>query len=293
MTSKTPPGLTGSPIDRADHIRTSEEAVASAMRDMRARLLRLDDLDPHVDEIGALGWGSIAECPDDSDLIFLGLAEDVPCFAALDEEPRSAGQNAYSSWRYLDILEPGEASTYAAARGLIEWHRRHLFCSQCGSRSRIAKAGWARQCDNCGAEHFPRVDPVVIMLAEYGDKVLVGRQPRFPPDRYSALAGFVEPGESLEEAVARELFEEAGVRATSMRYLASQPWPFPGSLMMACIAPVENDALKLDAKEIEDAIWVTRPEVDAALKGEPGAPFVAPPHFAIAHSLLRYWVEGH
>ncbi|MFN2258417.1 MAG: NAD(+) diphosphatase, partial [Parasphingopyxis sp.] len=139
------------------------------------------------------------------------------------------------------------------------------------------------------AEQFPRIDPVVIMLAEHAGKALVGRQSRFPPGNYSALAGFVEPGESLEEAVARELKEEAGVEALSVRYLASQPWPFPGSLMMACIAPVADPEITLDPNELEDARWVDREQVRAALSRDPQAPFTAPPPFAIAHTLLRAW----
>ena len=285
------PGLTGSPLDRADHIRTDPDALADARRNLRARLLRLDDLDPEVSPDGALGWGSLAECGEGRELLFLGLDGEAPCFVALDEDGASGGERAYAVWRHLDIMAPGEASTYAAARGLIEWHRRHRFCGQCGSRTAVAKGGWSRGCAECGAEQFPRVDPVVIMLAQHDGRALVGRQPRFPPNRYSALAGFVEPGESLEEAVARELAEEAGIRVHSVEYLTSQPWPFPGSLMMACLAEAEDDALTLDAKEIEHAIWVTRDEVRAALAEEAGAPFLSPPHFAIAHTLLRRWAD--
>jgi NAD+ diphosphatase len=133
---------------------------------------------------------------------------------------------------------------------------------------------------------------VVIMLAEHRGRVLVGRQHRYPPGRYSALAGFVEPGESIEEAVARELMEEAGVAVDDVRYVASQPWPFPGSLMIGCVATARGDALRLDRNELEDAMWVDRAGVVAALAGEDDAPFQAPPHFAIAHSLLRAWVEA-
>jgi NAD+ diphosphatase len=133
---------------------------------------------------------------------------------------------------------------------------------------------------------------VVIMLAEYHGKALLGRQPQYPAGRYSALAGFLEPGESIEEAVAREIGEEAGIAVGTVRYVASQPWPFPGSLMIACIAEAQSDVLKLDTNELEDAIWVDRDEVRAALAGDPDAPFLAPPHFAIAHTLLERWLEG-
>lgn len=285
------PGIMGSPLDRADHIRIDEEAMAGMYGNLRARVLKLNDLDPEVTPEGTLAWTSLAEVPEEAKLLFLGLDGETPCFAPLIEDAPSQGQQAYAVWRYLDMMPPSESATYATARSLIEWHRGHRFCSRCGAPTRVAKAGWNRQCDNCGAEHFPRVDPVVIMLAEYGGKALVGRQPRFPPKRFSALAGFVEPGESLEEAVKRELHEEAGVRATSVRYLTSQPWPFPNSLMMACIAPVEDDTITLDENELDDAIWVTPADVEAAFAESPDAPFIAPPHFAIAHTLLRAWLN--
>jgi NAD+ diphosphatase len=168
---------------------------------------------------------------------------------------------------------------------------RHRFCAVCGTGTEAFRAGWGRKCPACGAEHFPRVDPVVIMLAEHGDKVLMGRGPGWPPGRYSALAGFLEPGESLEEAVARETFEEAGVRVRDVRYVASQPWPFPSSLMIAAIGVADDDALTIDENELEDAIWVTRDEVRAVMAGE-GGPFVPPPPYAIAFNLLTAWIEG-
>jgi NAD+ diphosphatase len=192
----------------------------------------------------------------------------------------------------LDALQSADASTYAAARSLIDWHARHPFCPRCGHSTSVFRAGWGRRCDTCATEHYPRTDAVVIMLAQHGDRVLVGRQPRFPPRRYSALAGFLEVGESLEEAVARELREEAGLITQRVHYLGSQPWPFPSQLMLACVAEVESDALQLDGAELDDAMWVTKDDVRAALRDDPGARFLAPPHYAIAHSLLRHWCEA-
>jgi NAD+ diphosphatase len=188
-------------------------------------------------------------------------------------------------------MQPEDAALWGTARSLIEWHNRHRFCSNCGTATALFRAGWGRRCGACGAEHYPRVDPVVIMLAEHEDRVLLGRQPQYPPGRYSALAGFVEPGESIEEAVAREFQEEAGIRVRDVRYVASQPWPFPGSLMIACIAQAHSDALTIDRTELEDARWFERGAVEAALGGEPNAPFQAPPFFAIAHTLLACWAR--
>ncbi len=191
--------------------------------------------------------------------------------------------------RLLPMLSPEEAALYGGARSLVDWHARHRFCAVCGSPTELFRGGWGRRCASCGAEHFPRVDPVVIMLAEYEGRVLLGRQPGFPPGFFSALAGFVEPGESLEEAVARELFEEAGIAVSDVSYVASQPWPFPSSLMIGCRAVARDAALTIDTTELEAAMWVDRAEVRAALAGDMGASFMAPPPLAIARYLLEDW----
>ena len=285
------PGFTGSPLDRLDHVSEDQEALAELRSSLRARLLLLDGLDPIPAEDGGLSWGSLADAPDGAELALLGLIDGAPRFVALTGAV-SGPPRAAALWRMLEHLPPDQASTYAAARSLVDWHARHGFCARCGTPTEPFRAGWARRCPACGAEHFPRTDPVVIMLAEHDGRILIGRQPGFPPGRYSALAGFVEVGESIEEAVARELKEEAGVRATSVRYVASQPWPFPSSLMMACVARVEDDRLTIDTKELEDAIWVSRDEVAAAMAGDPEARFIAPPPFAIAHTLFRRWLDS-
>ena len=279
-------GFTGAGLDRADHLRLDEERVRALASNGGARLLRLEGLDPLLDEEGRLLWsGEIGE----GEFIFLGLDGESALFAPL---VRSVpGERAWSVFRQLSLMSPREAAIWGAARSLNEWHGRHLFCGACGSDTQSFRAGWGRRCGGCGGQHFPRVDPVVIMLAEHDGRVLVARQPHYPPGRYSALAGFVEPGESIEEAVARELKEEAGLEASEVRYVASQPWPFPGSLMIACLARARSDALRLDLTELEDAMWVDRAQVASALAGDPEAPFLAPPSFAIAHSLLRRWIE--
>lgn len=284
-------GFTGAKIDRADQVRTNPEVLHAAMTSPFSRLLRLHGLDPVVEPDGTLGWGTLLEAEPDAELLFLGLLDGKHCFAAIPPAGTPIDARSRAVWRVLPMLRAEEAALYGAARSLIDWHARHGFCAVCGSPTQIFRGGWGRKCSNCSAEHFPRVDPVVIMLAEYDGKLLLGRQPQYPPGRYSALAGFVEPGESLEEAVARELMEEAGVVATSVRYVASQPWPFPSSLMMGCHAMVSSDALTIDTTELEDAIWVDRAGVMAAMNGEEGAPFLAPPPYAIAYNLLEYWLS--
>jgi NAD+ diphosphatase len=156
----------------------------------------------------------------------------------------------------------------------------------------LGKGGWQRTCTNnvCKAEHFPRVDPVTIMLVEHDGRLLLGRQPRFPPRRFSALAGFVEPGESIEEAVAREVQEEAGVTVRDVTYVGSQPWPFPSSLMIGCHSYTDNAELEVDKTELEEADWFTRDEVAYAMGGAEDGRFIAPPPQAIAHHLLKWWL---
>lgn len=283
------PGFTGAAIDRADRLRLDEARLAELAASLGARLLRMAGLDPVIGEDGRLAWGSLAELEDEAELIFLGLEEERPLFAPL--RAVQPGQRAWAVFHLIAQLSPGEAALWGAARSLNEWHARHRFCGACGAATAPFRAGWGRKCGGCGLDHFPRVDPVVIMLAEHGGRVLVGRQPQYPAGRYSALAGFVEPGESIEEAVARELHEEAGLRVSNVRYVASQPWPFPGSLMIACLAEAESDAVALDRDELDDAMWVGPDEVSAALAGEAGAPFLAPPPFAIANTLLRAWLD--
>ena len=285
-------GFTGSPLLRLDRERPDDAAFARHLADPQARLLRLDGLDPVLDdETGALVWGPIGDRDPDAELALLGLLDGRPAFVALTAATR--GKPLVVLMGLLAQMPGPDGAIFGAARSLVHWHAGHGFCGRCGASTAVVRAGWGRRCPQCAAEHFPRTDPVVIMLAEYAGRALVGRQPRFPARRYSALAGFVEVGESVEEAVARELFEEAGVRATQVRYVASQPWPLPGSqLMLACIATVSSAELTIDRDELDDAIWVDRDDVRAALAGDPAAPFLAPPPYAIAHELLSRWANG-
>jgi NAD+ diphosphatase len=286
----TPPGFTGSPLDRADRVRNDAEAYGALLGDWRARVLGLDGLDPRLGAEGGLHWHSIAELSGSEELILLGLADGKPHFVALVDAEGDAFRSP-AIWRALSLLPAEDAAIYGTARSLIEWHNGHRFCGRCGQMTALFRAGWGRKCGHCGKEHFPRTDPVVIMLAQFEGKALLGRQARFPPGNYSALAGFLEPGESVEEAVRREIHEEAGVRCGAVRYVTSQPWPFGGSqLMIACVADALGDAITLDTTELEDARWVTKDEARDALENAPNKSFNAPPPFAIAHSLLRHWV---
>jgi NAD+ diphosphatase len=285
------PGFTGSPLDRADRLRNDVEGFNAALNDWRARVLGLDGLDPVVASEGGLKWLSMAEVDVSVELILLGLADGKPHFVPLVE---GAGGMARSPaiWRALSMLPAEDAAIYGTARSLLDWHNAHKHCGRCGGTTKLFRAGWGRQCAACNAEHFPRTDPVVIMLAEYEGKALVGRQAAWPQGNYSALAGFLEPGESIEEAVRREIHEESGVECGAVRYITSQPWPFGGSqLMIACVADAKGDAITLDTNELEDAMWVTKEEARAALEGAADKRFSAPPPFAIAHTLLRRWVE--
>ncbi len=281
----------GSPLDRADHLRGDAAALAGLMN-ARARLLRMEGLDPVVADDGALGWGTLAEAADNAELVFLGLLDDRACFAPTPQQGSVAPPNP-RLWQALATLSGPDMAIYGTARSLTGWHARHRFCAQCGAPTVLAKGGWQRNCtsDACRAEHFPRTDPVTIMLVEHQGNLLLGRQPRFPHRRFSALAGFVEPGESIEEAVAREVLEEAGIRVRDVSYVASQPWPFPSSLMIACHSHTDDPAITIDANELEDARWFTRAEVTAAMAGDEQAPFIAPPPTAVAHVLLRWWLD--
>lgn len=287
------PGFSGSNFDRADHLRADDAALSSLVTDRGARLLKLHGFDAVLTSEGGLDWGRLESVDEGSILILLGLLNEIPHFAALQEQTTEAPLfRTPRTMEVLSVLGPEDMATYGTARSLIDWHARHRFCGKCGGPTKAHRAGWGRRCERCDSEHFPRVDPVVIMVAEHNGRALVGRQASWPVGRYSALAGFLEPGETVEEAVARELFEEAGVLATKVRYITSQPWPFPAQLMLACVAEVQSDALTIATNELEDAIWVSREEVRAALAGESNTKFLAPPEYAVAHSLLRHWADA-
>lgn len=281
--------FTGSRLDRADHVRADPDRLAGYMN-WKARVLALDGLMPSLDDTNRLVWGTLADVPEDAELCFLGLDEGKACFAAVpprgDATPRMANPQL---WSLMATLQPDDLALYGGARSLTDWHARHRFCAQCGGDTKLAKGGWQRDCTNCGASHFPRTDPVTIMLVEHEGRLMLGRGLGWPEGRFSALAGFVEPGESIEEGVAREVLEEAGVRVRDVTYVASQPWPFPSQLMIGCHSHADSDELTIDETEMAEINFYTRDEVQASLAGE--GPFVAPPPHAIAHYLMQWWIE--
>lgn len=285
------PAFVSGIIDRADHIRCNSEALASAFADARARVLVLDGLTPIDNGAGRIARADLPVEAELSDYVLLGMEDSGPLFVRLVTGIEHGASQDATTWSRAGLITPDELSLYGTARSVIDWHARHGFCAVCGGGTEPVKAGWSRRCGGCGAEHFPRVDPAVIMLAQYRGKVLVGRQARFPAGRYSALAGFIEPGETIEQAVARELYEEAGVRAHNVRYVMSQPWPFPSSLMIGCLADAEDDRLTIDTNELEHAMWVSADDVRAAIEGREDGAFHMPPPRAVAHHLFLHWLN--
>lgn len=281
----------GNPLDRAEAKRADNAWLAAQWQRQDAEVFAFIDLDP------ILANGRLARLPPGgvsplADPVFLGLENGAPRFAAAVALAEGRGEAV--EMRRAAMLLPGpEAALAGHGRSLLSWHQTHQYCSRCGAPTVMARGGAQRVCTApaCQGEHFPRVDPVVIMLVIRGDYCLMGRQSRFPPGMYSALAGFVEPGESVEDAVAREVWEEAGVVVDDVCYVMSQPWPFPSSLMLGCLARTAAVDLNRDTEELEDLRWFTRDQVAAALKGET-ADFFVPPPLAIAHQLLKVWVTG-
>lgn len=298
------------PLDRAGHKRGDVDWLASQLATSEALFLPLWRLHPLIlpplsgETQRDVGWlprdafGGMLEAA--HLIVFLGInRRNKPLFAvdvsALSDPENSgifAKMGAFEDLRDLatrgDVAKR-ELAILAHAKSVVDWHGRHGFCAQCGHPTVVAEAGHKRVCSSCSVEHFPRTDPVVIMLATYGDRCLVGRQHEWPSGIYSALAGFIEPGESLEEAVIREMHEEAGVDIASVRYLASQPWPFPSSLMIGCLADAVSERLEVDGIELAEALWVSRSDIQAALRGERA--FSVPPPMAIAHHLIKAFAE--
>ncbi len=233
------------------------------------------------------------------DRLFLGLQQQTARFGLSLAQDAIEALKSDERFHIVDLrsiavqglVAPEHLPPLAEAKALLHWHARHRFCSNCGQPTNVVEGGWRRDCPNCGAQHFPRTDPVAIMLAVRGEYCLMGRQSRFAPGMWSCLAGFVEPGESLEEAARRETFEEAGIRCGRVHYFASQPWPFPSSLMIGCHAQALSEDIVVDRDELEDARWFSRNETASMLMRTHPDGLGTPPPVAIAHHIIRAWVE--
>ena len=293
--------FSGNPLNRASERRADAAWIAEKLRHPASLILPLWRLQVFLAGAGeALAAGflrpGLAEslAAPDAASVFLGLDVERALFAldiSAAEEPMGvlAGLGEFGELRGAAALLPAkDLAILGQARAMIDWHQRHGFCAKCGAPTVSGDAGNKRVCTGCKTEHFPRTDPVVIMLATEGDACLLGRNKNWAADSFSALAGFMEPGESIEEAVRRELFEEAGVRAGAVNYYASQHWPFPSQLMIGCFAECESRDLTLDASEIAEARWFTREEARALLAGELKG-IRKPLPFAIASHLIRAW----
>lgn len=297
-------------IERAAQCRGNEAEIARLAADRGARSLVLwrGKVLMEGDQAGFLPM-SHPLLAGAAEPLFLAMADGTPVFAhdmspwqpdaeATGNQPDEQRHPALpANWRFMDLrpvmaqLPPAEAELLASAKAVFGWHLTHQFCARCGSPSRIVQAGWQRQCPSCGAQHFPRTDPVVIMLVVRGNRILLGRSPGWPDGMYSLLAGFVEPGETMENAVRREVAEETGILVGQVTYLASQPWPFPTSLMLGCRGEALSDRIDLDPVELEDALWLSREELAAVFAG--GDDRMKPPRRgAIAEFLLKGWLEG-
>lgn len=302
----------GSGLNRAAELRGNAAAQADLLA--RGQVLPIWRGKPLMQAGAGLGWvgpHSVA-LHHGGPPVFLGFDDDQPCFAVdisdwVPEAGAEAVQSGFmdqSEQRHPGLppslafaelraamlrLTPREAELAATAKAVLQWHRSHGFCAVCGAASKPTMAGWQRSCPACGAHHFPRTDPVVIMLVTHGNRALMGRSPGWPEGMYSCLAGFVEPGETVEAAVRREVWEEAGIRLGAVRYLSSQPWPFPASLMLGCAAEALTDSITLDPAELEHALWVTREEMVAVMAGS--HPVIKPARKgAIAHFLIQNWL---
>ena len=287
-------------LDRADALRDKPDALRAYWPDARVVIVDADGR-TRAGADGALDapeGRTLAETPDDA--IFLGMQGDAAWFACAGDggsgiaapaafnapgaqDGRIDLRSAASQWPAF------EATLFAQARAVLHWRARHRFCGACGGALRFERGGWQGHCDACGLDHYPRTDPAVIVAVTDGERLLLGRQASWPPRRYSTLAGFVEPGETLEQTVAREVMEESGVRVLSSRYLASQPWPFPSSLMLGFVAQAEPDPPQAD-QELEDVRWYSRDEVGAALRGESGPDgLLLSPSVSISRWLIECW----
>jgi NAD+ diphosphatase len=297
----------GNPLDRASDRRVDAEWLARQLASDKALAVALWNGRPLVEPAKDGGGVLLSYLPaklagelsgGDERLLFLGLWQDTPVFAVDLEgqaDPSASalqGLGRFEDLRQIALALPStDAAVAATAKAVFEWRRRHRHCAVCGQPTHPADGGWKRVCETCDAQHFPRTDPVVIMLPYHGERCMLGRQEVWPTGMFSALAGFLESGEAIEEACARELEEEAGLHAVKVRYHSSQPWPYPSSLMIGLLAEVEDEEGRPDQTELSEVRWFTRAEARDLLAGKIEG-LVSPPPSAIAHQLIKAWAEG-
>ncbi len=298
------PAFVSDILDRAAHLRMSDEKLFAmeGQRDARAYVVYRDSLVVKQEADGPRALLTIDEALKfgaNPGTIFLGLRDGAPVFgmgmsAAAAEKLLGRDDVGVTELRGMAMqgsVPPAQLSAVAMAKSLVSWHQRHGFCANCGARTGMSQGGWKRDCPSCKTEHFPRTDPVVIMLVTSGEKCLMGRQKQFPTGMWSCLAGFVEAAETIEDAVRREIFEESGIRCTDVTYYMTQPWPYPSSLMIGCTARATNEDIVVDHSELEDARWFDRTEAMLMLKREHPEGMAGPHPFAIAHHLLGRWLQ--
>jgi|SRR5579864_1839063 len=292
-------------LDRAAHLRVSDEKLFALEGHPAARayVVHRDSLVVKREGGAMRALLSIEEALKfgaNPGTIFLGLRDGAAVFGmgisqTAAEKLLNRDDVAVTELRGMamqGVVPPDELSAIAMAKSMVTWHQRHGYCANCGTRTAMKEGGWKRDCSNCKTEHFPRTDPVVIMLVTSGEKCLLGRQKQFPQGMYSCLAGFVEAAETIEDAVRREIFEESGIRCTDVGYYMTQPWPYPSSLMIGCTARALNEDIVVDHTELEDARWVSRDEARLMLKREHPDGLAGPHPFAIAHHLVGRWLHG-
>jgi NAD+ diphosphatase len=294
-------GYTDSRLDRATERRRNADALAGDARAgtyvVGGELIVMKAGAPN-DALFRVAEAQALASP--TETVFLGLADGAPRFGVGIAPDAAAALKERSDLVVTDLRSiavqgltaPEHLPPIAEAKAVLHWHARHRHCSNCGAPTEPVDAGWRRDCPHCKVQHFPRTDPVAIMLAVDGDKCLLGRSPRFAPTMWSCLAGFIEPGETIEEAVRRETLEEAGIACGRVRYLASQPWPFPMSLMIGCVTEALGREIVLDDKELEAARWFSRDEAASMLLRRHAGGLTTPPPVAIAHHIIRAWVEN-
>ena len=295
-------GFAGNRIDRQSENRSSD-CVEVALKDHRARILPMRDGRLYLKlKDGVFDpWFNLTESASVetqlAEAILLGSSDGIPILAApaglaFEALPETIKAIDYRSVYIQGLIDEAALGALAQGAALLSWNVSHRFCSKCGNPSEMRAGGYRRHCPACGTDHFPRTDPVAIMLTVSREQCLLGRGPHFAPGMYSSLAGFIEPGETIEAAVRRETLEEAGIRLGRVVYHASQPWPFPYSLMIGCFGEALNEDIHADLNELEDCRWFSREETRLMLERQHSEGLMTPPPGAIAHHLIKTWVDS-